>query len=104
MRRVARAVRLLAALGATALAIAVSGCGEGNGKKAPAQPPPRTALIGLDGKRAGATRREIARVIYGDTAVAAQWSDPSETMKDRVKRSIKRGERLMNGGYRALLR
>lgn len=49
MRRVARAVRLLAALGATALAIAVSGCGEGNGKKAPAPPPPRTALIGLDG-------------------------------------------------------
>lgn len=64
----------------------------------------RDALIGLDGKCAGATRREIARVIYGDAAVAAQWSDPSETMKDRVKRSIKRGERLMNGGYRALLR
>lgn len=64
----------------------------------------RDALIALDGKCAGATRREIARVIYGDAAVAAQWSDPSETMKDRVKRSIKRGERLMNGGYRALLR
>jgi len=25
-------------------------------------------------------------------------------MKDRIKRSIKRGERLMNGGYRRLLR
>jgi len=64
----------------------------------------RDALVALDGKCAGATRREIARVIYGDAAVAAQWADPSETMKDRVKRSIKRGERLMNGGYRTLLR
>ena len=64
----------------------------------------RDALIALDGKRAGATRREIARVIYGDAAVAAEWSDPTERMKDRVKRSIKRGERLMDGGYRTLLR
>lgn len=64
----------------------------------------RDALIALDGKCAGATRREIARVIYGDAAVAAQWSDPTAGMKDRVKRSIKRGQRLMNGGYRTLLR
>lgn len=64
----------------------------------------RDALIALDGKQAGATRREIARVIFGNTAVAAEWSDPAERMKDRVKRSIKRGERLMNGGYRTLLR
>lgn len=55
----------------------------------------RDALIALDGKRSGATRREIARVIYGDAAVAAEWSDPSGRMKDRVKRSIKRGERLI---------
>ena len=64
----------------------------------------RDALIALDGKCSGATRREIARVIYGDAAVAAQWSDPTAGMKDRIKRSIKRGERLMNGGYRRLLR
>ena len=63
----------------------------------------RDALIALDGKCAGVTRREIARVIYGHAAVAAQWSDPSGGMKDRVKRSIKRGERLMSGGYRTLL-
>ena len=63
----------------------------------------RDALIALDGKCAGVTRREIARVIYGHAAVAAQWSDPSGGMKDRVKRSIKRGERLMNGDYRTLL-
>ena len=44
----------------------------------------------MDGKCAGATRREIARVIYGDAAVAADWSNPSRGMKDRVKRSIKR--------------
>ena len=31
----------------------------------------RDALVALDGKCAGATRREIARVIYGDAAVAA---------------------------------
>lgn len=64
----------------------------------------RDALIALDGLAAGATRREIARVIYGDAAVSAEWSDPSERMKDRVKRSIKRGLRLVNGGYRTLLR
>ncbi len=64
----------------------------------------RDALIALDGKCAGATRREIASVIYGEPAVSAEWSDPSERMKDRVKRSIKRGLRMMNGGYRKLLR
>lgn len=64
----------------------------------------RDALIALDGKCAGTTRREIARVIYGEAAVSAEWSYPSARMKDRVKRSIKRGLRLMNGGYRSLLR
>ena len=76
--------------------------------KARAQPTTRLqlrdALIALDGKCAGATRREIARVIYGAAAVAAEWSDPAGVMKDRVKRSIKRGEKLMDGGYRSLLR
>lgn len=64
----------------------------------------RDALVALDGECAGATRREIARVIYGEAAVSADWSEPSNGMKDRVKRSIKRGLRLINGGYRALLR
>lgn len=64
----------------------------------------RDALIALDGNCAGATRREIACVIYGHERVAAEWSDPAGVMKDRVKRSLKRGQRLVDGGYRALLR
>lgn len=63
----------------------------------------RDALIALDGERAGATRREIATVIYGSERVAEEWSDPTGRLKAVIKRDILRARRLIDGGYRRLV-
>ena len=63
----------------------------------------RDALIAIDGERAGATRRQIAAVTFGDDRVAAEWSDRDGSMRHKIKRDLARGRRLINGGYRDLL-
>mgnify|MGYP001363848012 FL=1 len=61
----------------------------------------RDALIVLDGRRAGATYREIAAVIYGRERIERDW--PGSGLKVRVHRDFHRGLALCNGGYRDLL-
>ena len=61
----------------------------------------RDALIALDGHAAGASYREIATVIFGKHRVANDWPDPA--LKDRVRRSLRRGQAYTNGGYRTLI-
>jgi len=51
----------------------------------------------------GRSYREIAVFLYGENAVKDDWNSPDQTMKNRVIRSVKRGQRMMNGGYRTLL-
>ena len=63
----------------------------------------RDALAALDLRAQGNSYREIARFLYGEDAVNADWNDPGQTMKNRVIRSVKRGARMSAGGYRALL-
>ena len=63
----------------------------------------RDALVALDLRMTGRSYREIALFLYGETAVREDWTNPNQTMKNRVIRSVKRGFRLMNGGYRSLL-
>lgn len=63
----------------------------------------RDALIALDGEQAGATRREIATVIYGADRVAEEWGEPSGRLKAVIKRDVLRGRRLVAGGYRQLV-
>ena len=63
----------------------------------------RNSIIALDGERAGASRRQIASVIYGQTAVSQQWNDPSGRLKAMVKRDVLRGRRLVSGGWRDLI-
>jgi hypothetical protein len=60
-------------------------------------------LIALDGHLEGRSYREIANVLYGAGTVGAYWTDDSRGHKLRVRRAVKRGIALMNGGYRALL-
>lgn len=64
----------------------------------------RDALAAFDLRQKGRSYREIAVFLYGKEAVRDDWSQPDQTMKNRVIRSVKRGFRMMNGGYRALLR
>jgi hypothetical protein len=63
----------------------------------------RDALIGLDGKCAGASHRDIANIIYGADRVEADWPNPDSALRQRVKRHLARGRRIMSGDYRALL-
>lgn len=63
----------------------------------------RDALAALDLRMEGQSYREIAVFLYGEKAVLLDWNSPDQTMKNRVIRSVKRGYRMMNGGYRSLL-
>ncbi|WP_375207678.1 DNA -binding domain-containing protein [Hyphococcus sp.] len=63
----------------------------------------RDALAALDLRADGKSYREIALFLYGEDAVARDWNDPGQTMKNRLIRSVKRGARMRGGGYRALL-
>jgi hypothetical protein len=61
----------------------------------------RNALIALDGHAARASYRETAAIIFGKERVARDWPDPS--LKDRVRRSLSRGQTYANGRYRTLI-
>ncbi|RUX09734.1 DUF2285 domain-containing protein [Mesorhizobium sp. M8A.F.Ca.ET.059.01.1.1] len=61
------------------------------------------ALRALDGALAGATHRDIAAALFGHARVQADWNDPGDHLRDRIRRAIRRGHSLMNGGYRRLL-
>lgn len=63
----------------------------------------RDALAALDRRSEGLSYREIGIFLYGKEVVLNDWTNPDQTMKNRVVRSVKRGLRMMNGGYRALL-
>lgn len=63
----------------------------------------RDAIIAFDGERAGASRRQIATVIYGLETVTNEWGDPSGRLKAVIKRDVKRGRRLVAGEWRAMV-
>jgi hypothetical protein len=63
----------------------------------------RLVLQALDGWLAGATQRQIATALFGAARVDADWGDPRGHLRDRVRRAIRRGRALMEGGYRSLL-
>jgi hypothetical protein len=63
-----------------------------------------TILRALDGALAGMSQREIAALLVGPERVEADWRHPGQNLRDRVRRAVRRGHALMNGGYLALLR
>lgn len=63
----------------------------------------RFALRALDGTLAGAGHRDIATALFGHARVQADWNDPGDHLRDRIRRAIRRGQQLMNGEYRRLL-
>lgn len=64
----------------------------------------RDALVAFDRRLEGCSYREIAIFLYGKDVVQADWSNPNQTMKNRVIRSVKKGHRMVNGGYKKLLK
>ncbi|PHZ86728.1 DUF2285 domain-containing protein [Paremcibacter congregatus] len=63
----------------------------------------RDALVALDKRMAGWSYREIGIFLYGKQAVGEDWNDPNQTMKNRLIRSVKRGIRFRDGGYKSLI-
>ncbi|MBL4696451.1 MAG: DUF2285 domain-containing protein [Rhizobiaceae bacterium] len=64
----------------------------------------RDALAAFDCRANGYSYREIAIFIYGESKTAGAWSSPDQTLKNRVIRSVKRGERMVAGHFRSLLK
>jgi hypothetical protein len=58
----------------------------------------------LDGAMSDAPHRDIAIALHGRVRVSCDWNDPGEYLRDGVRRAIRRGRLLMNGGYRQFLR
>jgi len=64
----------------------------------------RQILRALDGRRAGASYRDIAIVLFGAQRVGRDWNRDGDHLKNHVRRLVKRGEALVDGGYKRLLR
>ncbi|MGV6876466.1 DUF2285 domain-containing protein [Pseudochelatococcus sp. B33] len=60
------------------------------------------SIQALDGHLAGASERDIAFVLFGESIVKDKWHGDSE-LRAKVRYLIRRGRTLMNGGYRRLL-
>ena len=59
-------------------------------------------LQALDGTLAGASLREVALVLHGGDVVAAGWHADGD-LRAQVRRLVRRGQSLMQGGYLRLL-
>ncbi len=60
------------------------------------------ALRALDGRQDGASYREIADVLFGRRPItSSSWK--THSLRDRIIRTVRLGEALMQGDYRRLL-
>jgi hypothetical protein len=70
--------------------------------------PGRTSMLhmrtlqALDGTLAGASQRGVAEVLFGIAVVTEHWYDDGD-LRAQVRRLIRRGQTLMDGGYHRLL-
>jgi hypothetical protein len=63
----------------------------------------KDCLIALDGHLAKRSYRDIAIVLFGRDRVGTHWTGDTQWMKSTIRRAVKRGVDLMEGGYRELL-
>lgn len=61
-------------------------------------------LQALDGSLGGLSQRKIAIALFGRGRVDSDWGRGSDHLKSQVRRLIRRGRWLMEGGYLTLLR
>lgn len=69
----------------------------------PTSPRHRFVVTALDGWLAGKPHKEIAVTLFGNARVEEDWHNPNEHLRDRVRRAIQFGRRMMEGGYLNLL-
>lgn len=58
-------------------------------------------LRALDARRAGASQRQIAALVFGESRVAQDWGGASDYMRMRVQRLVRSAEQMAAGRYRA---
>lgn len=63
-----------------------------------------TMLRAYDAWRDGASHREIAGALFGESTVREDWGGRSDYLRLRVQRLLRGAKRLVAGGYRKLLR
>ncbi|TCU51832.1 hypothetical protein EDF58_1185 [Novosphingobium sp. PhB57] len=51
----------------------------------------------------GASHRDLACALVGPTVVDADWNDPSDSLRSRVRRLTRQARAMALGGYRGLL-
>ncbi|MGY2736609.1 DUF2285 domain-containing protein [Sphingomonas sp. UYP23] len=56
-----------------------------------------------DGLAAGASHREIARVVFGQERVDRQWDGSSDALRSQVRRLVVDARAMAAGGYRQML-
>ncbi|EQB01008.1 hypothetical protein L286_16530 [Sphingobium sp. HDIP04] len=61
------------------------------------------ALRTFDALIDGASIRDVAITLFGESRVRAEWLDPSEAMKSACRRLIALARRMSDGGYKLLL-
>lgn len=61
-------------------------------------------LRALECWQSGLSQRQIAIELFGSARVEADWGQGTDYLKSQVRRLVKRGRWLSEGGYRALLR
>lgn len=57
----------------------------------------------LDGWLAKASYRDIGIALFGSARVERDWRDPRDHLRDQVRRAVRYGRDLMEGGYRQFL-
>ena len=62
------------------------------------------ALQAYDAVQAGASHRDIALALFGEKVVKEDWYGRSDYLRLRVQRLVRMADKLVNGGYRDLLR
>lgn len=62
-----------------------------------------SALRADDARRAGASHRDVAQVLYGAKRVREDWPGPSDYLRSQVRRLLRFSERMRGGGWRSLL-
>jgi len=60
------------------------------------------ALRTSDALAAGASYRDIALVLFGETRVRSDWRTNSDYLLSRLRRRAAEARRMLNGGYRML--
>jgi hypothetical protein len=61
------------------------------------------ALRADDARRAGASQRDVAEILFGAERLREDWSGSSDYLRSQVRRLLRFGARMRGGGWRELL-